>query len=81
MNNYYAIEIQSNADGTSGFLPFGFAEKGDAEGKYLYLRECARQSSVMIHTVILMDNRGNVIESKAYVHPVPVPPEPVVEGE
>ena len=72
MNNFYAIEIQSNADGTSGFLQYGFAAQGDAEGKYLQLREVARQSAVMIHTVMLIDNKGNVIEKKSYVHPVEV---------
>lgn len=70
MNNFYAIEIQSNADGTSGFLPYGFENQGDAEGKYLALRDAARQSSVLIHTVMLIDNRGKVLESKSYVHPV-----------
>ena len=75
MNNYYAIEIQSHADGTSGFLPFGFADKGDAEGKYLAIREFARQSTVSVHTVMLIDNRGNVLEKKSYYHAEPVPPE------
>ena len=72
MYNYYAIEIQSNSDGTSGFLPYGFATHGEAEGKYLELREAARQSAVLIHTVMLIDNKGNVIEKKSYVHPVEV---------
>ena len=72
MNNYYAIEIQSNADGTSGFLPYGFENKGDSEGQYLALREAARQSSVHVHTVVLMDKEGNVIEKKCYHHAVPV---------
>ena len=73
MNNYYAIEIQTNADGTSGFLPFGFEDRGDAEGKYLALREAARQSTVHIHTVMLIDNRGNTLEKKTYFHAVPEP--------
>lgn len=70
MNNYYAIEIQSNADGTSGFLPYGYEAQGDAEGKYLQLREAARQSAVLIHTVMLIDNKGNTLEKKTYTHPV-----------
>ena len=73
MNNYYAIEIQSNADGTSGFLSYGFPDKGDAEGKYLETREAARQSSVHTHTVVLMDKEGNVIEKKCYHHAQPTP--------
>ena len=70
MNNYYAIEIQSNADGTSGFLPYGYEAQGDAEGKYLALREAARQSNVLVHTVMLIDNKGNTLEKKTYTHPV-----------
>lgn len=75
MSNFYAIEIQTNADGTSGFLPYGYEEKGDAEGKYLVVREDARQSAVNCHTVLLMDKEGNVLERKCYHHPVPEPEE------
>lgn len=75
MSNFYAIEIQTNADGTSGFLPYGYEEKGDAEGKYLVMREAARQGTVNCHTVLLMDKEGNVLERKCYHHPVPVPEE------
>lgn len=76
MSNFYAIEIQSNADGTSGFIPFGFENKGDCEGKFLALRDAARQSQVLIHTVMFIDNRGNHMEKPAvYVHPQPEPNE------
>lgn len=71
MSNYYAIEIQTNADGTSGFNQFGFEDKGECEGKYLYLRDAARQSSVLVHTVMFINNRGVHMEPPAvYIHPV-----------
>ena len=71
MNNYYVIEIQTNADGTSGIQSFGFEDKGECEGKFLSLRESARQSKVLIHTVIFIDNRGvHQEEPKVYIHPV-----------
>ena len=70
MFEYWAIELQNNADGTGGCLAFGFANKGDAEGKYLALRESARQSNVAVHTVLFIDSRGNKIERPAvYIHP------------
>lgn len=77
MNNYVVIEMQFNADGTTGILPFTFADRGAAEDKYIYLRSFARQSAVLVHTVVWMDNRGAVIEKVSYTHPAP--PEP--EGE
>ena len=74
MYNYYAIEIQSNADGTGGLNAFGFEDKGECEGKFLYLRDVARQSQVLVHTVMFIDNKGNHQERPAvYNHPVPEP--------
>lgn len=75
MTNFYAIDVQTNADGSSGFLPYGFEDKGAAEDKYLAIRAAARQSAVHCHTAILMDKEGNVLERKCYHHPVPVPEE------
>lgn len=72
MYNYYAIEIQTNADGTGSLLPYGYESKGDCEGKFLALREFARQSNVLIHTVLFIDNKGKHQEDPAiYTHPVP----------
>ena len=31
MYNYYVIELQTNADGTSGNFVWGYAEHGEAE--------------------------------------------------
>lgn len=70
MNNYYVIEIQTNADGTSGNFVFGYADRTEAEGKYLAVRAAAAGSSVMIHTALWIDNKGNTLEKKAYIHPV-----------
>ena len=78
--NYYVIEIQSNHDGTSGNLVFGYESRTDAEGKFLAVRASAAVSSVMIHTALWIDNKGNTIEKKSYTHPVPEPePEEVTE--
>lgn len=82
MNNYVVLEMQFNADGTSGIVPFAFADRGAAEDKYIYLRSFARQSAVLVHSVVWMDNRGNVIEKVSYTHPQPQPePEPETPAE
>ena len=78
MNNYYVIELQTNADGTSGNFVFGFADKGAAEDKFIALRGFARQSTVHIHAVLWIDKFGKEQERVSYVHPIPEP-EPVVE--
>ena len=78
--NYYVLEIQTNADGTCGSLIWAFADKNSSEDKYLALRQTANDSSVMIHTIIWMTNKGEIIDKKAYVHPVPAP-EPEEEQE
>lgn len=71
MYNHYVMEIQTNADGTGGVIPFGFENAQDAEAKYLDLREAALQSSVLIHTVLWIDNKGHTFEKKPYVHTPP----------
>ena len=77
MYNYYVIEIQTNADGTSGHFLWGYADKVEAEGKYLAVRAACAISAVMVHTAMWVDNKGNTLEKKAYIHPV----EPVQEPE
>lgn len=82
MMNYIVLEEQFNADGTCGILHFEFADRGAAEDKYIYLRGFARQSAVLVHTIVWMDNRGNVIEKVSYTHPQPQPePEPETPAE
>lgn len=78
MYDYYVIEIQTNADGTSGNFVFGYADKGAAEDKYLTLRQFARQSAVHIHTILWIDKMGATVDKKVYIHPIPEP-EPETE--
>lgn len=70
MNNYYVIEIQTNADGTSGFLPFGYENQADADEKFGLVYAAAAKSNVMVHTVMLIDNRGtHVRRPVSFIHP------------
>lgn len=76
MYNYYVIEMQTNSDGTSGFNQFGHADKGLAEDNFHSLCISARQSKVMIHTVMFTDNKGALVKpSESYIHPVESSPE------
>lgn len=73
MKNFYVIEIQTNADGTCGNIVTGYEDRTASESAYLTTRAAAAVSSVLIHTVVWMDNKGNVIEKKSYIHPAPEP--------
>ena len=67
---YYVIEIQTNADGTAGNNVFAFDDRSDADAKYGTLYAVAAKSSVMVHTVVMLTDRGDLISSKAFIHPV-----------
>lgn len=69
--NYYVIEIQTNADGTSGNIITGYADKLTAEDAFCTARAAANDSAVLIHTILWIDNKGNTIERVSYTHPVP----------
>ena len=73
MYNYYVMEIQTNEDGTGSVIPFGFAGSKEAEQKYLEIRSAACDSSVLVHTALWIDNKGNTQEKKPYVHPAQEP--------
>ena len=76
MNNYYVLEIQTNADGTSGSLIWGYEDQVAAEDAFLQKQIAALHSSVMIHTVCFMNNKGMWVKPPAYyVHPVETPEE------
>ena len=74
MNNYYVIEIQTNADGTSGIIPFGFEDKSDAQAKFGTLYAAAAKSSVLIHTIMFVDKLGvDVVRPAHFTHPAEEP--------
>lgn len=69
MKNFYVIEIQNNAEGEPGVIVTGYETETEAETAYLAVRAAACISSVLIHTVLWVDNKGNTKEKKYYVHP------------
>lgn len=81
MYNYYVIEIQTNADGTSGNFVWGYADQLEAEDKFLTARTLANDSSVWVHTIMFIDKFGkNVQDPVCYKHPVPAPEPEQTEG-
>ena len=80
MYNYYVIEIQTHANGTSGNIVTGYADKLTAEDAFLLARAAANDSTVMIHTILFIDSRGNNVEEPVcYVHPGEQPAQPAAE--
>jgi hypothetical protein len=73
MINFFIHETQCYANGTAGALHFPFENRQEAELKYLDTRKAAVESSVLVHTVVWEDNRGNQIEKITYTHPAPEP--------
>ena len=66
---YYVIEIQTNADGTSGNLVFSYAERADAEEKFHQTAAVAAKSTVLVHTVVMMTREGAFVKNESYTHP------------
>jgi hypothetical protein len=70
MNKFYVIEIQTNADGTSGNLVFSYAEKADAEEKLHQVSAVAAKSAVLVHSVAMLTCEGALVKNESYTHPV-----------
>lgn len=76
MYNYYVIEIQTNADGTSGNIVTGYADKLTAEDAFHTLITYINDSQVLVHTAMFIDKYGKHVEQpKSYTHPVELPTE------
>ena len=69
MNNFYVIEIQTNADNTSGNFVWGFTDRADAEAKYHTVAAAAAKSAVLVHTVAMLTKEGGLVKNEAYKHP------------
>ena len=67
---YYVIELQTNADGTTGYFVFSFDNLPEAYTKYYTVLTFAAQSHVLVHSALLVDRAANVFERKSFTHPV-----------
>lgn len=69
MNNYYVIEIQTHADGTSGNIVTGYPDKLTAEDAFHSAIISANDSTVNVHTVMFITKEGQFVEpTKCYRH-------------
>ena len=76
MNNFYVIEIQTHADGTSGNIVTGYPDKLTSEDAFMQARSAANDSTVHCHTVMWIDKEGRHVEPpKCYHHAEEVPEE------
>ena len=67
---YYVVEIQTNADGTSGNLVFAFDNRPDAEEKFHQVSAVAAKSAVLVHSVAMLTREGALVKNESYTHPV-----------
>lgn len=74
MNNiptYLVIEIQTQANGTAAVLPIeSYANRAEALSAYYAKCALAVISSVPVHTVEVITNRGFVVACECFEHPV-----------
>lgn len=59
---YIIIELQTDSEGNVGNIITSFESRSDAENKYHVAAAYAAVSSVPVHAVIFIDNRGKQIE-------------------
>lgn len=64
---YIVIEIQSNGT-TCSTIPWAYDTEQAAQAKYFAVCSAAVASSVPIHTVIIMTDRGELIRSERFYH-------------
>lgn len=70
MYSFYVLEMQTNEGGGS-VLSFGYNDEKDAMDKFLDTWKVAMRSDVLVHTVMIVTNRGtNVRPPVTYTHPV-----------
>lgn len=77
MNQFYVIEIQTNSDGTSGNFVWGYANRNEAEAKFHTAAAYAAQSTVLVHSVVMLTKEGHLLKNDFYIHPAE--PEPAEE--
>lgn len=63
---YIIIEIQTNANGTLGILTYTAQEWRNAQQIYHEKLAYAAMSTLPRYSVVLLDNSGNMLESRYY---------------
>ena len=67
---FIILELQSNKDSTAIVTPVKKANRNEALSAYYQALSSAAISSVQKHTVMIVDEEGNTVESKCFYHGV-----------
>lgn len=68
MTKYLVIELQTFPDGAMTSPAYAYDTQASAENKYHTILASAAVSKLPIHTALLINNRGYVMETKCYEH-------------
>lgn len=63
---YTIIEMQTTGSQTAVVTPISYTDSVEAEAVFLEKCAAARRSAVPTHTVLLIDQEGNVIARKCF---------------
>lgn len=68
MEKYILIELQTNKDGTVGNLVTAYDNLDQAESAWHSVLAAAAISTLSVHAAVLINNSGEVVESRHYEH-------------
>ena len=65
---YILIELQTNRDGTVGNLVTAYDNLDQAESAWHSVLATAAISALPVHAAVIVNNLGEVVESRCYHH-------------
>lgn len=65
---YIVVELQTNDSGELGNLVWSFDKKEEAESKYYSVLSAAAMSNVPVHSAVMLDEQGSLINSHVFFH-------------
>lgn len=68
MEKYILIELQTNKDGTVGNIVTAYDNLDQAESAWHSVLAAAAISTLPVHAAVLLNNSGEVVESRHYEH-------------
>ena len=79
--DYIVIELQRNSDGTMAVLSDTYSDVASARSSFYTKCGIAVISQVFIHSMVLMNSTGAVLEQKSFRHETVATPEPETPEE
>ena len=68
MDKYILVELQTSADGTVGNIVTAYDSRDAAESAWHSVLAAAAVSTLPVHAAVLVNARGEVVESRCYRH-------------